>query len=119
MPKNGIVLNSAFPSTSSHENILFATQKPAPSEIVLEIQSVIAEIINPENAINVEPVRSLPLNVFKEGNFSDIEADNDSPEGEIRRAPITIGIENIAKMVLESKNSIHSPSCGTNLLMAS
>ncbi len=64
-------------------------------------------MINPDNAISVEPVRSRPRVVFKEGNLSDREADNDSPTGVIRSAPITIGIESIAKRVFES---IQAPS---------
>jgi hypothetical protein len=106
IPSIGTLLYSSLPSTSSQEKILFATQKPAPSEIVLEIHSVIAAMINPDNAISVEPVRSRPRVVFKEGNLSDREADKDSPAGEIRSAPITIGIESIASIVLESINSI-------------
>ena len=119
MPSIGILLYSSLPSTSSQEKTLFATQKPAPSEIVLEIQSVIAAIINPDTAISIEPVRSRPLVVFKEGNLSDNEADNDSPTGDIRSIPTAIGIANIANNVLESNNSIQAPSCGTNRLMAS
>ncbi len=95
--------------TSSQEKMLLTAQKPAPSEIVLDIHSVIEEIINPDNAIRREPIRSLPLNVFKDGNLSDIEADNDSPIGEIRRNPNTIGITITANIVFESNSSIHSP----------
>jgi hypothetical protein len=90
--------------------MLLATQKPAPSDIVLEIQSVIAAMMNPDAAISVEPVRRRPRVVFKEGNFSDREADNDTPIGEIRSAPITIGTESNASMVLESNNSIQALS---------
>ena len=98
--------------TSSQEKKESAAQKPAPSEIVLEIQSVIDETINPDDAIKREPIRSLPLNVFKDGNLSNIEADKDSPMGEIRRNPTAIGITIAANIVFESKSSIHSPPCG-------
>ena len=94
--------------TSSQENRLLTAQKPAPSEIVLEIQRVIEATINPDDAIRREPIRSLPLNVFKDGNLSDIEADNDSPIGEIRRNPNAIGITITANIVFESNSSIHS-----------
>ena len=56
-----------------------------------------------------EPIRSLPLNVLKDGNLLDIEVDNDSPIGEIRRNPNAIGITITANIVFESNNSIHSP----------
>ena len=90
--------------------MLLATQKPAPSEIVLDIQSVIEATKNPDVAIRREPIRSLPLNVFKDGNLSDIEADKDSPIGDIRRRPNAIGITITAKIVFESSSSIHSPA---------
>jgi hypothetical protein len=95
--------------TSSQENRLLTAQKPAPSEIVLDIQSVIEATMNPDDAIRREPIRSLPLNVFKDGNLSVIEADNDSPIGEIRRNPNAIGITITANIVFESNSSIHSP----------
>jgi hypothetical protein len=98
--------------TSSQEKKESAAQKPAPSEIVLEIQSVIEAIINPDDAIKREPIRSLPLNVLKDGNLLDIEVDNDSPIGEIRRNPNAIGITITANIVFESNNSIHSPPWG-------
>ena len=88
--------------------MLLATQKPAPSEIVLEIQSVIEATINPDVAIKREPNRSLPLNVFKDGNLSDNEADNDSPIGDIRRNPNAIGITITANIVFESNISIQT-----------
>ena len=97
--------------TSSQEKKESAAQKPAPSEIVLDIQSVIDETINPDDAIKREPISSLPLNVFKDGNLSDIEADKDSPIGEIKRNPNAIGIAITANIVFESNNSIHSPPC--------
>ena len=95
--------------TSSQENKLSAAQKPAPSEIVLEIQSVIEETKNPDVVIKRVPSRSLPLNVFKDGNLSDIEADKDSPIGDIRRKPNAIGITITANIVFSSNSSIHSP----------
>ena len=110
IPSIGTLLYSSLPSTSSQENILLATQKPAPSEIVLEIQSVIAAMRNPDAAISVDPVRRRPRVVFKEGNFSDMEADNDSPKGDMRSAPIAIGTESNASIVLESNNSIQALS---------
>jgi hypothetical protein len=39
-----------------------------------------------------------------------MEADNDSPKGDIRSAPIAIGTESNASIVLESNNSIQALS---------